>query len=253
MRRCVLACVCAGLVGGTASSSEASLLLGRSTSDEQIRVTAAGTAMVSWTEAGRRRHVIVRGSHLSYRGGLGGRSSASAQAPEVPFAVAQVALPDGTKFALQHVQRDGQFGKVGPPELRFSRWHGAATQLEHTGEWAYHGRMPRICGTATFHGTPFFGRRHTRAGRPLDAQGRNVYLDVFRARGWYRIMGVLTRPDGFALLIRTGAWRGSSYRATVPGPNVGSELAPDATATAAMPARSARHACPFGTGKYRHA
>ena len=126
-------------------------------------------------------------------------------------------------------------------------------QLSLTGEWAYHGRFPRICGTATYHGRAFFGGAHTLSGRPLDAFGRNVYIDVLRGSGWFRIMGVLTRPRGFALLIRDTAWRGARYRALVPGPNVDGDLAPDVTATAPLPSRSATGACPFATGVYRNA
>ena len=57
-------------------------------------------------------------------------------------------------------------------------------------------------------------------------------------------MGVLTRPRGFALLIREAAWRGSRYRALVPGPNVDGDLAPDVTASAPMPASDDRERLP---------
>ena len=66
-------------------------------------------------------------------------------------------------------------------------------------------------------------------------------------------MGVLTRPRGFALLIRESAWRGSLYRALVPGPNVDGDLAPDVTASAPLPAQARTAACPFATGLYRNA
>ena len=162
-------------------------------------------------------------------------------------------LPNGTHYALQRIRRLGQFGQRGAPELRFARWRGAKPRLALTGEWAYNGRLPRICGTATYHGRPFFGGRHTLSGRPLDAFGRNVYIDVLRRDGWFRIMGVLTRPRGFALLIRDAAWRGSRYRALVPGPNIDGDLAPDVTASAPLPALGAAGACPFEIGLYKNA
>jgi hypothetical protein len=165
----------------------------------------------------------------------------------------EVVLRDGTHYALQRVRRLGQFGQRGAPELRFARWRGAKPRISLTGEWAYHGRFPRICGTATYHGRAFFGGAHTLSGRPLDAFGRNVYIDVRRSNGWFRIMGVLTRPRGFALLIREAAWRGSLYRALVPGPNVDGDLAPDVTASAPLPAPGLTSACPFETGLYRNA
>ncbi len=256
MRRYVRACVCLlllGVAGGSAGTSEGSITLGRSSSRESLRVTASGAAFVTWREHGRMRHVIIRGSNLRYRGKLPGASAARRVTPDVPLAVAEVQLPDGTKYALQRLHRHGQFGERGPIELRFSRWHGEPTRLSLTGEWVDRGRMPRICGTATYHGQAFYGARHTSTGVPLDPEGRNVYLDVQRPHGWYRIMGVLTRPDGFALLIRTPDWEGTAYRGIVPGPNLGDDLAPDATATIAMPDRSVRHACPFAQGKYKHA
>ena len=86
--------------------------------------------------------------------------------------------------------------------------------------------------------------RHTLSGRPLDAFGRNVYIDVLRTDGWFRIMGVLTRPRGFALLIRDSAWRGSLYRAMVPGPNINGDLAPDVTAVAPLPAPGSHRRLP---------
>ena len=94
---------------------------------------------------------------------------------------------------------------------------------------------------------------HTLSGRPLDALGRNVYIDVLRGDRWFRIMGVLTRPRGFALLIRDAAWRGTRYRALVPGPNIDGDLAPDVTATHPHAGPEASRACPFGTGLYRNA
>ena len=109
-----------------------------------------------------------------------------------------------------------------------------------------------MCGTATYHGRPFFGLQHTLSGRPLDELGRNVYIDVLRGGSWFRIMGVLTRPKGFALLIREAAWRGSRYRALVPGPNLEGDLAPDVTASTPLPARATTGACPFPTGAYKN-
>ncbi len=88
-------------------------------------------------------------------------------------------------------------------------------------------------GRATFHGRPIYGYRNTPSGVPLDGLGRNVYIDTFRRGRWLRAMGILThRPTGrFGLWIRP-YWRGSSYRATMIGPNWGRMLAPDAQASA---------------------
>lgn len=235
------------------ATAEASLKLSTWTSGERLSVARDGSAQITWREAGRTRTAVVRGDHIAYNARIGPRHSGRRVAPGVAFGLAAVDLPNGTHYALQRVRRLGQFGQLGPPELRFARWKGEQPRLSLTGEWAYNGRLPRVCGTATYHGRPFFGMRHTLSGRPLDEFGRNVYIDVLRGGSWFRIMGVLTRPKGFALLIREAAWRGSRYRALVPGPNVEGDLAPDVTASAPLPARGAAGACPFATGVYRNA
>jgi hypothetical protein len=235
------------------ATAGASLKISSSTGSARLAVAPDGSAQITWREAGRTRTAVVRGDHVGYRAKIGARRAGRHVAPDVAYGRDEVVLPDGTRYALQVVRRLGQFGRLGAPELRFARWRGAQPQLSLTGEWAYHGRFPRICGTATYHGQAFFGGAHTLSGRPLDAFGRNVYIDVLRPGGWFRIMGVLTRPRGFALLIRETAWRGSQYRALVPGPNVDGDLAPDVTATAPMPATGAANACPFETGLYRNA
>jgi hypothetical protein len=235
------------------ATAHASLKISAWTSAERLAVGRDGAALITWREAGRTRTAVVRGDRVSYRSRIGRARIGRTVRPMVAYGVAEVVLPNGTHYALQRIRRLGQFGARGAPELRFARWRGAEPALALTGEWAYHGRFPRICGTATYHGRPFFGGRHTLSGRPLDAFGRNVYIDVLRPGGWFRIMGVLTRPRGFALLIREASWRGSLYRALVPGPNVDGDLAPDVTATAPLPARGAANVCPFATGVYRNA
>jgi hypothetical protein len=234
------------------ATAGASLKISAWTSGERLSVSRDGTAQITWRENGRARTAIVRGDRVTYRGRIG-KHAGRAVSPSVAYGVAEVVLPNGTHYALQRVRRLGQFGARGAPELRFARWRGAQPLLALTGEWAYNGKLPRICGTATYHGRPFFGTRHTLSGRPLDALGRNVYIDVLRPGGWFRIMGVLTRPRGFALLIRESAWRGARYRALVPGPNIDGDLAPDVTASAPLPARGVSAACPFATGVYRNA
>lgn len=245
--------LCALVLAVMPATAGASLKVSAWTSGERLSVARNGTAQITWREGGRTRSAIVRGDRVTYRGRIGAAHSGRHVAPSVAFGIDEVVLPNGTHYALQRVRRLGQFGQLGAPELRFARWRGEQPRLALAGEWAYNGRFPRICGTATYHGRAFFGTRHTLSGRPLDGLGRNVYIDVLRAGGWFRIMGVLTRPRGFALLIRETAWRGSRYRALVPGPNIDGDLAPDATASAPLPARGAVNACPFETGVYRNA
>ena len=235
------------------STAGASLKVSAWTSHEHLSVARDGSAQITWREAGRTRVAVIRADRVSYRGRIGRHHVGRHVTPAVAYGVDEIVLPNGTHYALQRIRRLGQFGRLGAPELRFARWRGAQPRLDLTGEWAYHGRFPRVCGTATYHGRPFFGGRHTLSGRPLDALGRNVYIDVLRGSRWFRIMGVLTRPRGFALLIREPSWRGARYRALVPGPNLDGDLAPDVTASAPMPSRTTAGACPFSTGLYRNA
>jgi hypothetical protein len=119
---------------------------------------------------------------------------------------------------------------TGPLELRFSRWQGEPTALELRTVCCKWGSVT-VQGRASFHGRPIYGFRATRQGAPLDPYGRNVYLDTYRGGRWQRMMGILThRPTGaFSLWIRS-AWVGTGYRGTIPGPNWGWTLAPDAFA-----------------------
>jgi hypothetical protein len=83
----------------------------------------------------------------------------------------------------------------------------------------------------SFGGKPVSGHSTTLAGlRPKIY----VYLDCFGCggqAGWSFMLGVAPRADGtFSVLLRA-SWKGSRYRATVAGPNVGTTYAPDAQTT----------------------
>ena len=105
-------------------------------------------------------------------------------------------------------------GKRGPAELRFSRWTGA--------------------GQAVFDGSGISGKTSTPGGTKkaifvgLDCRGCPA------GRGWVRIVSRKPQaPDGsFALRLKT-RFEGNRYRVTIAGPNSGTQLAPDATATVA--------------------
>jgi hypothetical protein len=227
----LLACV-------AAAPADAALKVDSGATGAKLVVDARGHAQVSWTSAGTRRTAVITGSSVRYGGGIGA-STGVRVTPTVPFALAQIRLPDGTQFALQQLQRTGQFGKLGPSELYLARWRGDPTELTLTREGQ------RICGTVTYHGAAVYGTVHTRSGNPLDALGRNVYLDSLRPSGWYRMLGVLSRPRGYAFLVRP-EWQGSRYRALIVGPNVAGDLAPVASAET----MDAEGTCPFPSGTY---
>jgi hypothetical protein len=205
----------------------ASIIVDRATSGEQLVVDASGRAQISWLVNGARKTGLVTGSKLVYPASGVGAPAAKRVPATVPFAVVQYLLPNGEQFALQKVRRLGQFGKLGPVELHFARWRGALPEL------SLGLAGPKLCGQASYHGTPIYGTHHTAGGNPTDALGRNVYLDVSRAGGgWYRMEGVLLRPGGFALYLRMASWQGAQYRALLTGPNLFGDLAPDVIAIA---------------------
>ena len=180
----------------TPATAGASLKVSAWTSGEHLAVARDGSAQITWREEGSTRTAVVRGSRISYRARIGCHHIGRHVAPDVAYGRDEVVLPNGTHYALQRVRRLGQFGQMGAPELRFARWRGEQPRLSLTGEWAYHGRFPRICGTATYHGQAFFGGAHTLSGRPLDAFGRNVYIDVLRSNGLVPHHGRAHAPEG---------------------------------------------------------
>lgn len=230
----------AALLLVAAGSASAALRLDSDTSGESLVVAAHGAAQVTFTSRGSTKTVVVSGSSLRFAGGLSQSPDAQRVPPTIPFALVQYRLANGEQLALQRFQRTGQFGALGPFELYLARWRGDPTLLTLTVSGG------RLCGTVTYHGTPVFGGAHTVDGNPLDDLGRNVYFDALRPAGWYRMLGVLARPQGFALALRADL-DGSRYRARVVGPNVSGDLAP--VASAQTPA-SANGTCPFSAGAY---
>jgi len=223
------ACVAAGV-------AQASVKVADWARDPSLRVDAAGNAEVNWTTGdGRRLSLVIDGSGALHYGGRLGSADVSRPTADaaVPWAVVVRRAPDGGFYALQSWRRLVD----GPLELRFSRWRGDATKLTLRTICCKWG-SENVEGNASFHGRPIFGFEATPQGSPLDPYGRNVYLDTFRGGRWQRMMGILAkRPTGsFSLWIRA-VWSGSAYRGTIPGPNWGWTLGPDASAEA----HSSRH------------
>jgi hypothetical protein len=231
---CLLALVIAAPAG-------AALKIDSDTTSAKLAVSADGRAQVTWTKGGKKRTAVVSGTSVRYAGAIAKTSKAVSVTPTVPFAIVQLQLPNGMQFALQRVRRLGQFGKLGPEELYLARWRGEPTALTLTEQGG------RICGTVSYHDNPVFGSEHTASGNPLDALGRNIYLDSLRPTGWYRMLGVLARPLGYAFLVRD-EWVGTRYRALVVGPNSSGDLAP--VASAETPAGEVG-TCPFAAGTYK--
>ena len=225
---CVVAAL--ALLVSLAGTAAASVEVGVGEGNVTLRVDSVGTPRSRWDSAGARRSlVIARDGSFHYGAGLSGPDvSHAAGAVRLPWEVTVRQTPDGSFYAVQAWRRLD----TGPVELRFSRWQGAPTTLLLSVVCCKWGSV-NLEGSASFHGKPIFGYSATPQGAPLDPFGRNVYLDSFRAGHWQRMMGILThRPTGtFSLWIRAN-WAGTSYRGTIPGPNWGWTLAPDAAATA---------------------
>ena len=177
MRAALLVTTALGVALAAPAAAQASIIVDRATSGEQLVVDASGRAQISWVSRGARRTGIVTGSKLAYPASGVGAQAATRVPATVPFAVAQYRLPNGEQFALQKMARLGQFGKTGPVELHFARWRGALPELRLGLAGS------KLCGQASYHGKPILGKGHTAGGNPTDALGRNVYLDVGRGVG----------------------------------------------------------------------
>ena len=92
-----------------------------------------------------------------------------------------------------------------------------------TAEQAFEGEL--LSGRATFAGRAVPLISPTPEGKRIKSF---VYLDRLVGGSWRRIGGVATRPNGTFRRLVKPAELGPRYRAIVPGPNIGTTLAPDA-------------------------
>jgi hypothetical protein len=229
-----------------AGAAEASKLVARDATQVRLAVDAKGQALVTYRLGGRVHHVLATGAvdeqttmRLDYSGGRGAWRSFVNRArpydgPALPWLVTAVEAPDGSYWALQEWQRKLPNKGATPGtaiqrawELHLSHWRGTELpQLEVWTDWVYHGRFKHLFGRYAYKGKPVFGGANTPAGVPLDALGRNLYLDTLDSaygQGWKRENSFLTHAPlgsfcyGF---YRHGsvAGDGSRYRITVMGP-----------------------------------
>ena len=232
-RLLVAACAAAAFLL-PALPANASVEIGVNAVTAALHVDAAGDAQATWTATDGSHHslVVSHDGSLHIGASLPGADVSHPAAIQVPWALA-VREAGGTYYALQSWRRLDS----GPVELRFARWTGPATLLTLRVVCCKWGSV-NVEGQATFHGKPIYGEHATLQGDPLDPYGRNVYLDSLQGGHWTRMMGILThKPTGtFSLWIRSN-WVGTAYRGTIPGPNLGWTLGPDALAEAASEGR----------------
>ena len=137
---------------------------------------------------------------------------------------------DGSYWAVQRWQRlrPNYGGTTGAWELRLSHWSGAIAQLDVYSSWTYGGRFQSLFGRLSYKGVGVHGFHSTSSGNPLDAYGRNLYLDTLDSHygtGWHRENSFLAHgPSGMFCYgfypHRGGPGIGTNYRITVIGPGV---------------------------------
>ena len=247
-------------------------LVARDVGSPVLQVDSKGYALVSYREKGKAKHVLAWGAinalppkrgasqvafEVDYSGGwkaLKKRnyyrtienvcSTAKYDGPALADKVVACKAPDGSYWALQQWQRalpNLGFAPWRPAqsaeELYLAHWKGPLPELRTVANWAWGGRYQQIVGQYSYAGSPVYGFKATPAGVPLDAWGRNVYLDTFDSAygaGWKRENSVLTQgPNGrfcYSLVPRppypgypAGPPRqgaGARYRMTALGPGV---------------------------------
>jgi hypothetical protein len=244
------------VVSSTASASE---LIDRNATGIKLAVNAKGEALVTYTAAGKVKHVLVSGAvnaiapttarkqvefKLDYAGGWGkyhrhywktfGAKCGAYDGPALAWEVTACKAPDGSYWALQAWQRMLPNYGVAPTavsavwELRLSHWTGALPMLTIATDWAWH-QWDHLYGTFTYGGTPVYGFKSKASGEPLDTFGRNIYVDTFDSTyggGWKRENSFLTHTNTGVFCYSFNphgsrpTGKGTKYRATVEGPGV---------------------------------
>ena len=260
-----------------ASPASASQLIDRDASGISLAVNAKGEALISYTTGGKARHVLAWGGinavaptrgrtqvefNLDYAGGWGkyhkdywqtfGSECGSYDGPALAWKVTACKAPDGSYWALQAWQRTLPNYGVAPDrgqaawELRLSHWTGELPVLSIGTDWAWH-QWNHLYGTLTYAGKPVYGFKATPGGNPLDAFGRNVYVDTFDSaygEGWKRENSFLTHTFTGVFCYSFNphgshpAGKGTRYRATVEGPGVTPDVMWQGSAPAAYNERA---------------
>jgi hypothetical protein len=258
LRKVLLAAVVAAacVLAQTASASQ---LIDRNAHGINLSVNGKGEALVTYTAAGKLKHVLAWGAinaiapttaraqtafKVDYAGGWGkyhsdywktfGKSCGSYDGPALAWFVSACKAPDGSYWALQAWQRALPDYGLTPTaeqsvwELRLSHWTGDLPVLSISMNWAYR-QFDHLFGTYTYNGMPVYGFHSTSGGNPLDSFGRNIYVDTFDSAygtGWKRDNSFLTHTGhgsfcyGFYPHGAHPSGKGLKYRATAEGPGV---------------------------------
>ena len=240
-----------------AGAARASEIIDRNAQGIRLAVNDSGQALVSYKAHGRAMHVLAWGAidarqptsgrpQVRFRKDYSGRNWTSFRnqcrrydGPALAFLVAACAAPDGSYWALQSWRRTlpnydlRPRSGLGRWELHLSHWSGSIASLEAWTDWVYGGRFHHLFGRLTYQGQPVYGYTATRLGSPLDAYGRNIYVDTFDSRygkGWRRENAFLAHKPtgvfcyGFYKFTSRGPGNGAKYRLTAIGPGVSPDV-----------------------------
>jgi hypothetical protein len=229
--------------------AEASELIGRNATGVRLQADAQGRALVSFRSDGQAKRLLASGAvnarppsqtvpqvafKLQSGGSIRPNVCGAYKGPPLAWLVAACTAPDGTHWAVQKWQRMLPNYGVAPSarqaawELRLSHWSGPIAKLEIWTDWSYR-RFHHLYGRLTYGDAGVYGFRSTRFGVPLDAYGRNIFVDTFGSAygaGWKRENSFLTyKPTGgfcygFYPHGSHPVGAGTKYRATVIGPGV---------------------------------
>jgi hypothetical protein len=242
-----------------AAPAHSSQLIDHDATNVKLAVNAKGEALITYSAGGQTKHVLAWGAinaiaptpgrtqvafSLDYSGGWGkyhrvywltfGSACGRYDGPPLAWLVVACKAPDGSYWALQAWQRGLPDYGVSPTrvqagwELHLSHWTGPPAVLTIRQNWSYR-RFDHLFGSLTYNGVGVYGFRSTPNGNPLDAFGRNIYVDTFGSvygAGWKRENSFLThKPNGtfcygFYPHGVHPSGKGSKYRATVIGPGV---------------------------------
>jgi hypothetical protein len=154
--------------------------------------------------------------------------------PKLAWFVTACTAADGSHWAVQSWQRQLPNYGLAPNatqsvwELRLSHWTTDLPVLKIDMDWAWR-KWDHLYGTYTYRGRPVYGFASTPSGQPLDAFGRNLYVDTLDSAygaGWRRENSFLTHKGTGAFCYSVNphgphpAGNGVRYRATIQGPGV---------------------------------
>ena len=241
----VLAIVLLAALG--AAPAFGSAIIGRDVSAPTLSIDRQGRAHVSYRSGGRETHLVASGAinarlpnrsipqvKFRIRYGVAGRGVCLPyDGPPLAWLVKAFKAPDGSYWALQRWARlkPNYGGTRGAVELHLSHWRGPLAVLTMYQNWVY-GKYRHLFGRLTYRGIGVYGFSATPHGNPLDAYGRNIYVDTFDSaygHGWHRENSFLTHHRGgtlgdfcYGFFPHSGhpSGHGTKYRATVEGPGV---------------------------------